>query len=181
MPPHIREKRLNRRCSRLVGDLLKHYLHQHERHILDYRRTLTDKLSRIGQRFTNRRTFRAALPRLHCPDFSSIPIPANGHANHNRHTAISPHKSEDSNRPCHVVSTSLTQCPVNDVVVGPSFPAALALKHRECKRVRARRHGGLLLRRSAPEPSLLLSLGTDTAETRGGLIRRYRSERTCHL
>ena len=42
-----------------------------------------------------------------------------------------------------------SQISLNDIVVCESFSAAFTLKHRECKQVSARRHGGLLLRRSA--------------------------------
>jgi hypothetical protein len=46
---------------------------------------------------------------------------------------------------------------VNGVVVWSSFSAAFALKHRERKQASARRHGGLLLRGSAPTTAVWLT------------------------
>jgi hypothetical protein len=61
-------------------------------------------------------------------------------------------RSRDLNGASRVASTSaVTQkSAVSGVVVCKSFSAAFTLKHRERKQASARRHGGLLLRRSAP-------------------------------
>jgi hypothetical protein len=67
-----------------------------------------------------------------------------------------------------VASTSAAtqKCTVNDVVVCKSFSAAFTLKHRERKQASARRHGGLLLRRSAPTGSWFLPLRRPLQESR---------------
>jgi hypothetical protein len=46
---------------------------------------------------------------------------------------------------------------VNGVVVWSSFSAAFALEHRERKQASARRHSGLLLRKSAPTTAVWLT------------------------
>ena len=68
----------------------------------------------------------------------------------------------------HVASPSaVTQkFAVNGVVVCKSFSAAFTLKHRERKQASARRHGGLLLRRSAPTGSWFLPLRRPLQESR---------------
>src|SRR5258708_7255083 len=76
--------------------------------------------------------------------------------------------SRDLNDESRLASTSaLTQqFAVNDLVVCKSFSAAFTLKHRERKQASARRHGGLLLRRSAPTGSWFLPLRRPLQESR---------------
>jgi len=77
-------------------------------------------------------------------------------------------RSRDLTGTSRLASTSaLTQqFALNGLVVCNSFSAAFALKHRERKRASARRHGGLLLRRSAPTGSWFLPLRRPLQESR---------------
>jgi hypothetical protein len=76
--------------------------------------------------------------------------------------------SRDLNSASRMASTSAAtqQFAVNGLVVCNSFSAAFTLKHRERKQASARRHGGLLLRRSAPTGSWFLPLRRSLQESR---------------
>jgi hypothetical protein len=63
-------------------------------------------------------------------------------------------------------STVTQKFAVNGIVICKSFSAAFTLKHRERKQASARRHGGLLLRRSAPTGSWFLPLRRSLQESR---------------
>jgi hypothetical protein len=85
-----------------------------------------------------------------------------------RRLSLPSQRSRDLNGASRLASTSaLTQqFAVNGLVVCKSFSAAFTLKHRERKQASARRHGGLLLRRSAPTGSWFLPLRRPLQESR---------------
>jgi hypothetical protein len=85
-----------------------------------------------------------------------------------RRLSLPSQRSRDLNGASRVASTSAAtqKYTVNDVVVRNSFSAAFTLKHRERKQASARRHGGLLLRRSAPTGSWFLPLRRPLQESR---------------
>ena len=85
-----------------------------------------------------------------------------------RRLSLPIHPSRDLNGASRVASTSAVtkKCVVNGLVVCNTFSAAFTLKHRERKQASARRHGGLLLRSSAPTGSWFLPLRRPLQESR---------------